>query len=90
MVVNSWVRATFSMCQLLRACHLLGLSTLGACQRDWYVIAEQPEPAPPLAHLEGCAALHIVLATVPLVSRSCEYFPDGFGLHHLQESAEET
>ena len=30
-------------------------------QRDWYFIAEQPAPAPHLAHPEGCAALHIVL-----------------------------
>ena len=29
-------------------------------------------------HPEGCAALHIVLVTVPRVSRSCEHFPDGF------------
>ena len=34
-----------------------------------------------LAHLEGCAALRIVLVTVPRVSRSCEHFPDGFDLH---------
>jgi len=27
------------------------------CQREWYVIAEQPAPAPHLAHPEGCAAL---------------------------------
>ena len=25
--------------------------------RDWYSIAEQPVPAPHLAHAEGCAAL---------------------------------
>ena len=43
-------------------------------QRDWYVIAEQPAPAPHLAHPEGCAALRIVLVTVPRVSRSCEHF----------------
>ena len=29
-------------------------------QRDWYFIAEQPAPAPHLAHPEGCAALRIV------------------------------
>ena len=45
---------------------------------DWYLIAEQPAPAPHLAHPEGCAALLIVLVTVPRVSRSCENFPDGF------------
>ena len=39
--------------------------------RDWYFIAEQPAPAPHLAHLEGCAALRIELVTVPRVSRSC-------------------
>ena len=27
--------------------------------RDWYFIAEQPAPAPHLAHPEGCAALLI-------------------------------
>jgi len=52
-------------------------------ERDWYVIAEQPAPAPHLAHPEGCADLHIVLVTVPRVSRSCEHFPDGFDLHLL-------
>jgi len=34
------------------------------CIRDWYVIAEEPAPAPHLAHPEGCAALRIVLVTV--------------------------
>ena len=56
--------------------------------RDWYFIAEQPAPAPNLAHPEGCAALRIVLVTVPRVSRSCEFFPDELDLHlphqHLQ------
>ena len=52
--------------------------------RDWYFIAEQPAPAPHLAHPEGCAALRIVLVTVPCASRSCEHFPDGFDLHLLQ------
>ena len=51
--------------------------------RDWYLIADQPAPAPHLAHPEGCAALRIVLVTVPRVSRSCEHFPDGFDLHLL-------
>ena len=37
------------------------------CGRNWYVIAEQPAPAPHLAYLEGCAALRIVLGTVPRV-----------------------
>ena len=37
-------------------------------QRDWYFIAEQPAPAPHLAHPEECAALRIVLVTVPRVS----------------------
>ena len=36
--------------------------------RDWYVIAEQPAPAPHLAHPERCAALRIVLVTVPRFS----------------------
>ena len=43
-------------------------------ERDWYVITEQPSPAPRLVHPEGCAALHIVLVTVHLGSRSCEIF----------------
>ena len=34
-------------------------------ERDWYVIAEQPAPAPRRARPEGCAALRIVLVTVP-------------------------
>ena len=55
-----------------------------AC-RDWCFIAEQPVPAPHLAHPEGCAALRIVLVTVPRVSRSCEHSPDGFDLPLLQE-----
>ena len=33
-------------------------------------IAEEPAPAPHLAHPEGCAALRAVLFTVPRVSRS--------------------
>ena len=55
--------------------------------RDWYVIVEQPAPAPHLAHPEGCAALRIVLVTVPRVSRSCVHFPDGFDLHLLHHLA---
>ena len=50
--------------------------------RDWYSFSERPAPAPHLAHPEGCAALRIVLVTVPRVSRACEHFPDGFD-HHL-------
>jgi hypothetical protein len=46
------------------------------CMRDWYFIAEQAAPA----HPGGCAALRIVLVTVPRVSRSCEHFQDGFDL----------
>jgi len=53
--------------------------------RDSYFIAEQPAPAPHLAHPERCAALFIVLFTVSRVSRSCENFPDGFDLHLLLE-----
>ena len=45
--------------------------------KDWDLLAEQPAPAPHLAHPERCAALRIVLVTVPLVSRShgrfCDY-----------------
>ena len=52
-------------------------------QRDLYVIAEQPAPAPHLAHPEGCVGLRIVLVTVPRVSRACEHFPDAFGIHLL-------
>ena len=43
---------------------------------DWYFFAEQPAPAPHLANPGECAALRIVLASVPCVSRSCEHFPD--------------
>ena len=50
-------------------------------ERGWYFIAEQPAPAPHLAHPKGCAVPRIVLATVPRVSRSCEHFPDGFDLN---------
>ena len=49
--------------------------------RDWYLIAEHAAPTPQLAHPEGCAALRIMLVTVPRVSRSCMHFPDGFDLH---------
>ena len=38
-------------------------------ERDWYLIAEQPAPAPHLAHPEGCAALCTELVTVPRVNR---------------------
>ena len=45
------------------------------CKRDWYFIAEQPAPAPQLAHPEECAALrnqkdvqHIVIE--PLLMKS--------------------
>ena len=57
--------------------------------RDWYSIAEQPVPAPHLAHPEECAALHIVLVTMLRVSRSCELFTDGFDLYLLQGAARE-
>jgi hypothetical protein len=53
---------------------------------DWYFVAEQPAPAPHLAHPEGCAALRIVLLTVLRASRSCEHFSDGFDLHVLRPS----
>ena len=42
-------------------------------QGDWYFVAEQPAPAPHLAHPERCATLRIVLVTLPRVSRSCEH-----------------
>ena len=45
-----------------------------SAERDWYFNAEQPAPAPLLAHPEECAAPRIVLVTVPRVSRSCEHF----------------
>ena len=51
----------------------------GKNERDWYLIVEEPAPASHLAHPEGCAALRIVLLTVPRVSRACEHFPDAFG-----------
>ena len=52
-------------------------------ERDRYFIADQAATAPHLAHPGGCAALRIVLITVPCVSRSCEHFPDGFDVHLL-------
>ena len=55
---------------------------------DRYFIAEQPAPAPHLAYPKGCAALHIVIDTVPRVSRSCEHFSNGFDLHLLQRGDE--
>ena len=52
----------------------------GALFTDWYCIAEQPAPAPLLAHPAECAAicsaLRTVLVTVPRGSRSCEHVPD--------------
>ena len=50
-------------------------------KRGRCLIAQQPAPAPHLAHPEGYAALRIVLITLPCVSRSCEHVPDGFDLH---------
>ena len=50
---------------------------------DLYFIAEQTASAPHNAHPEGCAALCIVLVSVPRVSRSCEHYPDGFDPHFL-------
>ena len=38
-------------------------------KRAWYFIAEQPVPAPHLAHPAGCAALRTVLVTVPPLLR---------------------
>ena len=49
--------------------------------RDWYVVAEQPVPVTHLAHPKECAALRIVLTTVPRVRRACENSPRGFDLH---------
>ena len=40
-------------------------------KRDRCFIAEQPAPAPHLAHPKGCAALRIVLVTVPPASKIC-------------------
>ena len=34
-------------------------------QRDWYLIAEEPAPAPYFAHPKGCAALRLVLVLAP-------------------------
>ena len=52
-------------------------------KRDWRFIAEQPAPAPHLANPEGCAALSIVLLTVPRVSRSSKHLSDAFNLDLL-------
>jgi hypothetical protein len=67
----------------------VGRTSVG--QRDWYLLAEQPAPAPHLALPGGCAALRIVLVIVPCVRRSCEHFPDGFDLyllHHGRSAVE--
>ena len=43
-------------------------------QRDWYVIAEQPAPAPHLARPEGWAALHTPInkrRSVPVLLQVC-------------------
>ena len=58
-------------------------AVLGSESEIVFLIAEKPAPAPHLAHLEGYAALRIVLVTLPRVDRSCEHFPDGFDLHLL-------
>ena len=62
------------------------LLVLSSLQRDWYLIAEQPASAPRFAHPEGCAALRIVLGTVPRVGRSGEHLPDGFDRHLVLSS----
>ena len=41
----------------------------------WYSIAEKPTAAPHLAHPEGCAALRIVLVTVPRVIFPMDLIP---------------
>ena len=64
----------YALASLSQECHLL-LELAASSSRDWYFIAEQPAPAPHLAHPEGCAALRIVLVTVPRVSRACGHFP---------------
>ena len=53
-------------------------------QKDRYFIAEEPAPAPQLAHPGGCASLRVVLVHVPRASRSCERLSAGFDLHFLQ------
>ena len=70
--------------QRLQELFNVNFSVVSQVQRDWYCIAEQPAPALHLAHKNECAALRIVLVTVPRVSRSCEHFPDGLDLHLLQ------
>ena len=44
------------------------LSLLNTSVRDWYLLAEQPAPAPHLARPEGRAALPNVLVTAPRVT----------------------
>ena len=65
--LTSFVAATLT--RALYTCHPV--------KRD-FLFYEQPAPASHFAHPEGCAALRIVLVTVPRTSRSCEHFPDGF------------
>ena len=54
-------------------------------KRDWCFVAEQPAPAPHLAHPEEWCDLGIVVVTLPRVSRSCEHLPDGFDLNLLRD-----
>ena len=71
---------------VFKAHRLLHHSTRDSCiaqlwtESDWYSIAEQPAPAPHLTNPEGCAALRIVLVTVPRVSRSCEHLRTGVSI----------
>ena len=43
-------------------------------KRDSYFIAEQPAPAPQLAHPEGCAALRVVLLLCPVSAALASFF----------------
>ena len=71
---------------VFKAHRLVFHSTPGSkvIKRYWCFKAQQTAPAPHLAHPGGCAALRIVLVTVPCVSRWCEHFPNGFDLHPLR------
>ena len=49
----------------------VGLRPTSLPERDWYLIAKQAAQELHLAHPEGCAALRIVLVTVPPASICC-------------------
>jgi hypothetical protein len=58
---------------MIRRCREHELAAVAPQVLVLYCWTTSASTAPP----EGCAALRIVLVTVPRVSRSCEHFPNG-------------